>query len=97
VQLHLSTCLGVGEERLVVQKEHQVGPLPQLVRYGTLPNELLGLFEKVGGENGTIERRGTRHGTPPGAKTVLMFIQGSLSLPKNQEWATLQLFLNTDH
>ena len=59
--------------------------------------DISGLFEKIGGENGVIERRGTRHGTPPGAKTVLMAIQSPLSVPKKQAWATLQLFLNTDH
>ena len=31
VQLHLSTGLGVGDEGLVVQEEHQSGSLPQLV------------------------------------------------------------------
>ena len=97
VQMHLSPCLGVREERLLVQEEDQGSPLPPWVRHGTLPPELLGLFEPLGGENGVIERRGTRHGTPPGAKTVVMAIQSPLSVPKKQAWATLQLFLNTDH
>jgi hypothetical protein len=95
--MHLSPCLVVREERLLVQEEDQGSPLPQLVRNGTLPHELLGLFEKIGGENGVRERRGTRPGTPPGAKTDLMAIQCPFSVPKKQAWATLQLFLHTDH
>jgi len=87
VQLHLSTGLGVGDEGLVVQEEHQSGSLPQLVWDGTLPHELLGLFEKIGGKHRAIYRCGTRHGTLPEAKAVWRSIQSPLSLPKNQAGA----------
>jgi hypothetical protein len=63
--MHVLGGLDVGQERLVVQEEHQRGSLPKVERDGPLTHSLSGLLQKIDGKTGLVAGGRTRHSVYP--------------------------------
>src|SRR5712691_2974009 len=70
MQLHLFRGLDVGHKRLVMQKQHQGGPLPHLVLHGSLLGHLCRLLHERRGKLRTVARERPTHGKHPLVKAI---------------------------
>jgi hypothetical protein len=62
VRTSLSTSNDVGQSRVVIQEQHQAGPLMEVMGEGPLPKQLPRVGHKLGGEGRSIPRGRTGHG-----------------------------------
>ena len=70
MQSHTLRCLDIGQKRLLIQKQHQCGPLAQLILHGPVPYNLFSLFQESRWKFRAVAREGTTHGRHPLAKAI---------------------------
>jgi hypothetical protein len=70
MKLHPDAGLDVGQQRALVQQQHQTRPLAEVSRRRTTADKVVGLSQELGGEAGTVQRCGAGHGDGPLAATL---------------------------
>jgi hypothetical protein len=75
MELYLLGGLAVGHQWLLRQEQHQGGPLPQLVRNGSLPGNLFSVLQECRWEHRAVARQGTTHRSHPLAKAMVATVK----------------------